>query len=298
VIIDKVIVRGNALTSTALIKDRVALEPGDVFTLKRQKKSLNRLHKLNIFRSVTIEMLEPSIPDNRKTIVVEVVENKPQFLGLKAGASTADGVRGSIEYAYRNLFGYAVDFHFRIALNYRIFFVGVTQEFRDWYLSMSALDQLERNIGVGLTLPHLPKVGNWMTLELSFAHLRKNANIYGITTNALTGSILTGTGKKFNLTFYSGLESSSINANTEITEDIQSLPACGEGVEGDCINIADKEALRIPQTDKPATFVVSGARLNLDFRDNPFNPTKGFSLNAALGWIISSRSVDTPGTPP
>ncbi len=282
VIVDKILVKGNGLTTTSLIKDRIAFGPGDVFTLKKEKKSLNRLHRLNIFRSVTIEMLEPSLADERKTIVIEVVERKPQYLSLKGGASTAEGVRGSMEYAYRNLFGYAVDFHFRIALNYRLFFVGVTQEFRDWYLNMNLLDQMERNFGVGLTLPHLPVIGNYFTFETSFAHLRRNANIYGITSNAFTGSILMGTGKRFSFTVQSGFESSSINANTEITEDLMSLE----------LSPIDRQTLRVPHTDKPATFVVTGGNLSLDFRDNPFNPTRGFSLNAAVSWIISSRPIE------
>lgn len=294
VVVDRILVRGNALTATSLIKDRIDFEPGDVFTLKKERRSLNRLHKLDIFRSVTIEMLEPSIPDEKKTIIIEVVERKPQYLALKGGASTAEGVRGSMEYAYRNLFGYAVDFHFRVALNFRLFFVGVTEEFRDWYLNMNLLDQLERNISVGLTLPHVPVIGNWFTFETSFAHVRRNANVYGITSNSLTGSILTGSGKRFNLTIQSSLQSSSINANTEITEDLLSLPLCGEvgSNVGECINPIDRQTLRVPQTDDPATFVVTGTRINLDFRDNPFNPTKGFSLNGSLNWIISTRPVD------
>jgi outer membrane protein assembly factor BamA len=282
VVVDEIVVRGNAQTSTSLIKDRIAFDVGDVFTQGRERKSLNRLHRLDIFRSVSMDMLEPSLPGARKTVVIEVVERKPQYLGLKGGASTADGVRGSMEYAYRNLFGYAVDFHFRIALNYRLFFVGVTQEFRDWYLAMNLLDQLERNISVGLTLPHVPTIGNYFTFETSFAHLRRNANIYGITTNSLTASVLTGTGKRLNVTIQSGLESSSINANTEITEDLMNL----EGLAA-----RDRRALRVPQTDDPATFIVTSGRINLDFRDNPFTPTRGFSLNGSVSWIVSARPV-------
>lgn len=291
VVVKKIVIRGNAQTSAALIRDRISLKPGSVFTLKKERQSANRLHKLGIFRSVSISMLEPSIPEAEKTIVVEVIERKPQYLGLSGGASTAEGVRGSMEYAYRNLFGYALDFHFRVALNYRLFFVGVTPEFREWYISMPLMDQLERNVGVGLTLPHLPRVGNWMTLEASFAHLRKNSNIYGITTNSMGGSVLLGTGKRFNLTLQSGLESSYIQANTEITEDLLSLPLCPPGETTNCVTPAERRELRVPQTDTPAGFVVTGGKLALDFRDNPFNPTKGFSLNASLMWIFSPRKV-------
>jgi outer membrane protein assembly factor BamA len=292
VTIRKILVRGNAQTTRSLILDRISLKTGGIFSLKKEKQSVSRLHKLGIFRSVSIQMLEPTIAEPEKTIVVEVVERKPQYLSLAGGASTAEGVRGSIEYAYRNLFGYAIDFHFRVALNYRLFFVGVTPEFRDWYLSMPLIDQLERNVGVGLTLPHLPRVGNWMTVELSFAHLRKNSNIYGITTNSMGGSILLGPGKKFNLTLQSGVESSFIEANTEITEDLLSLPLCGAGETKNCLTPAARRTLRVPQTDNPAAFVVTTGRLSLDFRDNPFNPTKGVSINAALSWIISPRLVD------
>ncbi|MBW2261331.1 MAG: BamA/TamA family outer membrane protein, partial [Deltaproteobacteria bacterium] len=292
VMVKKIVIRGNAQTAAALIRDRISLKPGSVFTLKKEKQSVNRLHKLGIFRSVSIQMLEPAIPEVQKVIVVEVVERKPQFLGLKGGASTAEGVRGSMEYAYKNLFGYAIDFHFHVALNYRLFFVGVTQEFREWYISMPLMDQLERNVGVGLTLPHLPRIGNWVTLEATFAHIRKNSNIYGITTNATGLSLLLGTQKRFNLTFQSGFESSFITANTEITEDLLSLPRCTETEDPGCLDPVDVRALRVPQTDSPAAFVVTSGKLSLDFRDNPFNPTRGFSLNTSVSWIYSPKQVD------
>jgi outer membrane protein assembly factor BamA len=161
---------------------------------------------------------------------------------------------------------------------------------------MPLMDQLERNVGVGLTLPHLPKIGNWVTVEANFAHIRKNSNIYGITTNATGLSLLLGTQKRFNVTLQSGFESSFITANTEITEDLLSLPQCGSedeaGVGDDCLNPVDRRALRVPQTDSPAAFVVTTGKLALDFRDNPFNPTKGFSLNTSVSWIYSPKAVD------
>ncbi len=295
VLVGDVLVLGNGLTSSSLVKDRAGLDPGEVFTLKAEQKALKALHELDIFRSVSIEMVEASVPAGNKTILIQVDERKPQYLALKGGASTGEGVRGSMEYAYRNLFGYALDFHFRIALNYRLFFVDVTDEFRDWYLSMPLIDQLERNVNVGLRIPHLPKIGRVFSLEFAFTHLRKNSSIYGITTNSVFGTIHLGSGKKFGLSIQSGLESSFINANSLVTEDLLGLPDCSQEILQlglPCLNQSDKRALRIPKTDKPAAFVVTGGTLVLDFRDNPFNPTKGFSLNLSVSWIISPRIVN------
>ncbi|MFH1436505.1 MAG: POTRA domain-containing protein [Pseudomonadota bacterium] len=293
--VEDVVVRGNVSTKKSLITDRITLKPGKVFTLDKQKKSSAFLRELGIFNSVVISMEEPALVAGKKRAVVQVTEKKSQFLELRAGASSGEGLRGGMEYGYRNLFGAAIDFGFLAHFNYRFFFVGVGKYFPEWYMNeLSLAEQLERNISVRFGIPHVPKIGRWLTIQTSFAHQRKNSNLYGLTQNSVYASFLISPLSYLHFNVRFGFEDSDVGTNTvaekAMSKEIQDLPVCSDIVKEDCLSQEENRALRVP-VGKTA-FTVLGTDFTLDLRDNAFNPTKGMRLSMGVSWIRSTDPAE------
>jgi outer membrane protein insertion porin family len=291
VYVDGIDVRGNLATQRSLILDRITLKPGTLFTLKEQNKSSGYLRDLGIFNSVVISLQEPSIVGSKKRALVQLIEKKSQYLELRAGASSGEGLRGGLEYGYRNLFGYALDFGFIASFNYRFFFVGTGQYFPEWYRDdLSLLQQLERNIAVRFGVPHLPKVGRWLTIETSFGHLRKNANLYGLTKNSVYASLLFGPVTAVHFAIRAGFEDSDLGTNTvaerALSSQIQNLSVCTQQITRNCLTPAESRTLRLP-VGKTAFWVV-GTDFTLDLRDSAFNPTSGLRLSMGVSWVRST----------
>jgi outer membrane protein insertion porin family len=290
--VEGITIRGNVSTKKSLILDRITLKPGDVFTKKKQEKSSGYLRELGIFNSVVTSMEEPGIISNKKRALIQISEKKSQFLELRAGASSGEGLRGGMEYGYQNLFGYALDFGFLVSFNYRFFFVGTGRYFPSWYQDeLSLLDQLERNIAVRIGIPHLPKVGRWLTLQTSFGHLRKNSNLYGLTKNSVYQSFLFNPIPAIHFSVRAGFEDSGVGTNTvaerAINRQIQTLPLCTPEITKECLSTEDFRALRVP-VGKTA-FTVLGTDFTLDLRDSAFNPTSGLRTSLGLSWVRSTK---------
>lgn len=295
VYVDDIVVRGNVSTKKSLILNRITLKPGNVFTLKKQKKSSGYLRELGIFNSVVFSMEEPAVINSKKRALLQVSEKKSQFLELRAGASSGEGLRGGMEYRYKNLFGYALDFGFMVSFNYRFFFVGTGKYFPQWYQDeLSLLNQLERNIAVGFAVPHLPRIGRWLTIHTSFGHLRKNSNLYGLTKNAVYADFLFNPIPALHFSVRAGFEDSDVGTNTvaekAINRQIQELPLCTPEITKDCLSTKDFKALRVP-VGKTA-FTVLGTDFTLDLRDNAFNPTSGLRLSMDVSWIRSTDHAE------
>jgi len=289
--IESIEIQGNISTRSSLILDRITLKPNSLFTLKDQKKSSTYLRDLGIFNSVVISMLDSSTPGPKKKILIQVNEKKPQYLELRAGASSSEGIRGGFEYGYRNLFGYALDFRMMANLNYRFFFVGTSKYFSEWYREeLNLLDQMERNVAVRLGVNHLPKVGKWLSLETSFGHQRKNANLFGFTKNSVYETFLAKPTAGFNIAIRAGFEDSNLQTNTvaekALTSQIQNLSTCTQEITTNCLTPSESRALRLP-VGKTA-FWILGTDFSLDLRDNAFNPTSGVKISMGLTWVRSN----------
>lgn len=152
-------VRGAERSSKAMILDRVSLAPGDLYRPSLARQAQDALLALDVFSSVTVAPDEPTLPARVKTVVITVTERKTQWLGWSAGFSTGEGVRGGLEYGYRNLFGSAVHASFRGQLGYQLVFLD--QQIEERYKSLSPDQRAEYQaiLSFGVPyVPHLPKV--------------------------------------------------------------------------------------------------------------------------------------------
>ncbi|MCK9460857.1 MAG: BamA/TamA family outer membrane protein [Proteobacteria bacterium] len=271
--IRRIFVRGNVATSRRLILDRLTIEPGDVITPAKLSKSEERLMGLGIFDSATVQMAAPNVASAEKNVVVQVGEGKPQYLELRGGVATVEGVRAGFEYGYRNVGGLAISARLRARANYRLLFPGkALKDFEARYRELSVVERLERHLLAGISTPHVPGTGGILGLGLDVINERTNSPAFSADR---TSSYLRATSNR--------LKALPIELRTGIEWTTLDLPP---------ITSADGGATSLqasPQFQKWALlpegeslFSVTGLTVSLDFRDDVFNPSRGVfaSINA------------------
>ncbi len=273
--VGKILVRGNDLTRTTLIRDRILLRPGEFFTPQKASRSERALLDLGIFTTASITLSEPEQPGAVKDVVVELVERPPQRLEARVGFSTGDGPRGGLRYGYYNLLGLALGVELRVQLSYQVFFLG-TPEFEEFVEALPLADRLERLLVLSLRAPHIPRIGRALDLRLDATHERDNDPAYAVTRYGLTLSASSGYRPYFTVHLQTGFNFSDIEQVSDL-EDCNNLE---EGEEPDapynCLwpNATNTALARAPQGT--AWFWVTRLGLSVDLRDNPFSPTRGF----------------------
>ena len=107
VIVRAVVIHGLDLTRESVVRRRIALEVGEPYRTSDVRRTQERIATLGVFSSVNVGLSEPYSPGPSKTVIIDVVERAPQYVEVRPGFSTGEGVRGTIEYGHRNVLGYA-----------------------------------------------------------------------------------------------------------------------------------------------------------------------------------------------
>lgn len=108
VIVRKIVIRGNRVTNEGVIRRRIAFYEGQPYRTSDIEKTQERIATLGVFSSVTVTLQDPYVPTKNKTVVITVIERTPQYIEIRPGVSSGEGVRGTIEYGHKNLFGTAI----------------------------------------------------------------------------------------------------------------------------------------------------------------------------------------------
>jgi len=303
VVVGEVVVRGHDATRASLIRDRIALRSGDVYSPEAARRSERALVELGIFSTVSISMHEAETRGPIKDVVVEVVERRPQFLEWRIGFSTSDGPRLRLGYGYNNLFGYAVGFRLRAEASYQVFFLGTPQYEEFFNHDLEPLQRLEHLVVASLEIPHLPGVGRYLDFRLDAnVHEQDNDPAYVVTRSAMVLSVSARPAPFLTLQLQTGPEF------TDVAQ-VMTLPDCGLFNDpaaddetfhgpprpGDNCLYATRENLLLSRAPEGASWLwVSRLVLSVDFRDNPFNPTRGFYGSVAAEHVHSLQDIQVP----
>lgn len=118
VTVGKVRIKGNVVTQDLVVLDRVTLESGDLFSATEVERSRQRLARLGLFSSVSIELFDDD-PNALVRDLLVVVKERPQFaVEVGAGASVEDGPRAFLAGEVRNIVGLGLGLRGRGQLNY------------------------------------------------------------------------------------------------------------------------------------------------------------------------------------
>jgi len=282
--IERILVRGNRHTLDGLIRSRLTMEPGDLYRLEQALADQRSIAGLGVFSSVRVKIIDEEKPAERKDVVAEVVERPRSAVDLRGGLSTADGVRVGVGYLHRNVLGTASKFDASANINRQLFFAlygEFGQIMLERYDSFSTVDQIEREIRVGIQSPRLKQVLFDPLARIDLVHERENAISYSL--DSVSAILSLDFAPTEHITFAIGPEISFTNNDCIL-----------EGAVG-----GDKECAEVEQRPTGGRpLIVAGSRrtvsvvpsLTFDFRDNPFNPTTGYYANIKGEYATGRRT--------
>jgi outer membrane protein insertion porin family len=192
VVVDGIVVQGANRTDPSLIARRLTFEtclrgrPIDQcepYRVSAVRKSEERIAALGTFSSVSISLEDPQVPARRKVVIVEVQESIPQYLDLRPGLSTGEGLRATFEYGHRNVGGKAIQLTLRTQVGYLPDAFILDQDVRENFDSLTLSQRLARRNTVSLMLPEVG-LGPLIRLGLDGVDVRHNARDFGLTKDA------------------------------------------------------------------------------------------------------------------
>lgn len=153
--ISRIVVRGADRTRESLVRSRLSLVPGALYRKSDIESSERQLESLGVFGSVAIGLEDPGLPAKDKVVVVTVAERTPQYLDVRGGFSTGEGVRIGFEYGHRNVGGEAIQLTLRSQLGIRPLLLIFEDDVREKYESLALGDLLERRNTATVSFPEI-----------------------------------------------------------------------------------------------------------------------------------------------
>ncbi|MCC6648970.1 MAG: BamA/TamA family outer membrane protein [Polyangiaceae bacterium] len=284
VTIDGVVIRGNELTKERVVRERLRFKEGDVYSQRDVRRSEELLATLGTFSSVTIGFEDPGLVASRKTVVVTVVERDPQYLELRPGVATGEGIRGLFEYGHRNIAGQAIAFTTRVQLNYLPSFLIPDDRVRGNFERLPLSQRLERRNSVGFVIPNVfhPTV----RLGLDVIDVRSNSRDFGMTKEAVLPALSWSPMRQLTGTLGGSVELNNVGIFSGDTIEAYLRQS---GISNDLSRL-----LRVP--DGATAAVSQRVTAVWDRRDNPLGATRGTLVAGSVEHVHAYPLEDNPNT--
>lgn len=274
--IREIVIRGLSRTNESLVRGRIHMHDGDLFRPSSARESEERLLDLGIFTGVTISPEDEDLAEREKRIVITVSERASQFLEASAGVSTGQGLRGIVETGFTNLGGSAVSLTARVQLGYQFFFVE--RAIQERYDRLILGDRLGHRISIGIAAPYIPALPNFRA-ALDFVHIRANERDFGYDKAGVIPTLSFRPNRRFTASISEEFEYN--NLGLFIDKSLQQLAQ-------ETTDLRLKRLLLVPEGS--STLLATRAAVSLDFRDNPFTPTRGLFTSFSAEW---ARTLST-----
>lgn len=254
--IGAIAVEGNSFTRTQVVLNELDLEEGEVLTLGKIADATARLQRSGYFNSVDLKTLEEKTPVSHRTLIVKVSERNPGLWLVGMGANNE---------RILTLRGYT-------GIAYRNLFGtgrGVSLRLEGRY-NVADVKYFENTLTVGYLEPHF--IGKRIRGRVNIS---RSLAITDYTLRKVTQT---------NQTTYS-LEH-DFNQHITGLYEVWSLATLRD------FGIDDSR----PVTESLLDIATTGPAVDIDYRDNPFNPTTGTLTRLKAEYsspvIGSSRTID------
>jgi outer membrane protein assembly factor BamA len=276
--VGRVVLQGNDLTHDTVVRGNLAFKQGDTLKPSLIVKSQSNILKLQAIQGAGISLLDPDEMEAVKDVGVFVKERAAQSFSVSGGVSTEDGVRASVEYSHLNLGGRTLELGARLKLSYQVFAwvpgvmdKTVAQEFQD----LPVWDSIAREGVVSLSMPRIYGLPFNMSSRLDLINERINERVYFQDRIAATPAVELQLAEPLTLLLSYTFEYDFIKMSKA------SVPLSS-------LTIAEQRRLSSPQgllwlNSVQPTIV-------LDYRDDKFNPHKGFMIRVSTEYW---RSLST-----
>src|SRR6185295_9595034 len=209
VVLRDIVVRGAQFTDPNLILSRAALVRGQLYRRSLVRATEERLATLGVFTSVTVDLEDPEVPARQKVAVIRVQERLPQYLDVRPGFSTGEGIRIAFEYGHRNLAARAIQFVLRVQLGYLppalILEPSVRKDFQDVLDRESLLYLLERRSSATVEFPDVG-LGPLYRLSVEGLDARDITRDFALEKHAGIATLTYRPERQFSVFFSAGLE--------------------------------------------------------------------------------------------
>ncbi len=277
-----IIIRGAQRTSESLIRRRVALEVGQPYRRSDVRKTEERLATLGVFSSVTVGFEDPYVPAKEKNVIITVQERLPQYLDVRPGVSTGEGLRITFEYGHRNLGGEAIQLTLRVQLGYLPNALILENDVRQKYDELDVGQRLERQNTATVQFPEIG-LGPLFPFSVEGVDVRDNSRDYGLTKDAGILTLIFRPSRQFSAQIGGSLE-----LNTAEIFGNKQKDALKKYVQN---NQNLRNAFRVPQGTSLA--IAQRIGFTWDRRDNPFDATHGTLLSASVEHVRANPVGDT-----
>jgi outer membrane protein insertion porin family len=279
VTVREVVVHGAHFTDPGLITSRAALTRGQLYRRSLVRATEERLATLGVFTSVTVDLEDPEVPARQKVVVIRVQERLPQYLDVRPGFSTGEGLRIAFEYGHRNLGGKAIQLVLRVQLGYLppplILDTSVRNDFEKVLARESLLFLLERRNSATLEFPEVG-LGPLFRLGVEGLDVRDISRDFALEKHAAIVTLNYRPERSFNVSLATGVEfnEADIFLNGDDLTSLQDYLSQNPG------NRALQNLLNIPDGLTLAIFQRLG--VTWDRRDNAVAATRGTLVSVGL----------------
>jgi outer membrane protein insertion porin family len=270
--IANVVVAGAKRTREDVVRSSLALHPGDLYQPDAVARTQAGLLRLGVFRSVSLRVNDPEIPETTKDLTVEVAERPWRTVSSGVGFSIADGPRAFVEYSQPNLWGRALEFTARGKVNYLLDSPLAPRPDLD---QKPAVEHAEGRAEVGLHYPHILFLPFTAGGRFDVIAERLHRRAYDLT----RASSVVG---------FDWLATNRIAVSLQYEFEVDHIL---KRVSSLTLTRADIERLRFPEG--VTTLHSLRPVISLDFRDNSTHPRRGWFASAVLDL---SHSLGAPGS--
>jgi outer membrane protein insertion porin family len=256
-----ILIDGNSLTKEYVLRKEVDFKEGDVLTPAKIEESTRRLQKLSLFNSVEIKTLEQRTQIAERTVIIKVSERAPGLFNVGAGVTNEREftLRGFAGIAYRNLKGTARAVSTRAEINYNV---------------------------ADIQFPELKLTAGYLEPYLFDSRTKGRIN-FTRAVQVVDYDKRTGT-DSYQLDF---LLEQNLTSHILFTYDLWNISQLRD------FKIDKSLALsRLGKTESVLNLASTGPAVEIDFRDHPFNPTKGtltrMQLEYSNSFLGNSRSIE------
>ncbi len=289
--VKEIVLRGNTNTSEALIRRRIALVVGQPYRTSDVRKTEERIATLNVFSSVNVTLEDAYVPQETKTVVVTLVERTSQYVEVRPGLSTGEGIRFALEYGHRNLGGDAIALSLHIELSYLPDFLILDPQVKTNFDTLGPPPALDKRIATRSTATlSFPDIGLGPLVRGSIdgVFVRDLERDFALTKGAGIVNLYYRPVRPVQVSFSPDVETNDVRIFQfpSIQEYINSVQDTQGGVNPDL-----QRLLRVP--DGASHAFAQRVVVTWDRRDNSFNAHKGTFISAGVEHVDWTANVSS-----
>ncbi len=257
--VESILIEGNERTHDKVVLTEIDFKPGQVLTPAKIEESISRLQRTGHFSSIEISTVEAGTNISKRTVLIKLVERDPGVFTIGAGGTNENNgtIRGYTGVAYRNIGGWGRGLSARVEGNYN--FAGVKY--------------LESKIILGGVEPYLLDSRARLRLNITRSRTISDFSIRKVT--------------ELNL----GVLSVEQDFTSHVTG-IWDLWSVATYVDH---GISPEDEIKNNYRYTSAVIGSTGPTIDVDYRDNLFNPTRGSFSRLSIEYsssFLSNNNVD------